>query len=188
MAVWALAKLAPERFEVLRNRGRRRAGSGGGKPMDGSLVSRLFAFGLGYSAQTLASRLAAKGWEIAGTARDPATIERLTQRGNNMARFAELSDRDGVVHLLPGTTHLLHSIPPVAASIRCSQSSANNWLRSLRFDGSAICRPSASMAAAMAHGWLHREAGARNARTKARVVAEKEWLAVGERADVRSKS
>ena len=82
--------------------------------MDGSFVSRLFAFGLGYSAQALASRLSAKGWEIAGTVRDPATLERLAQRGYAMARFAEAADKDAVANLLSGTTHLVHSIPPIA--------------------------------------------------------------------------
>jgi hypothetical protein len=36
----------------------------------GGGVSRLFAFGLGYSAEALARRLAAQGWAIAGTTRD----------------------------------------------------------------------------------------------------------------------
>jgi 3-hydroxyisobutyrate dehydrogenase-like beta-hydroxyacid dehydrogenase len=43
-------------------------------------VSRLFAFGLGFSAQELAARLAANGWEIAGTARDEANLARLARQ------------------------------------------------------------------------------------------------------------
>jgi 3-hydroxyisobutyrate dehydrogenase-like beta-hydroxyacid dehydrogenase len=44
-------------------------------------VNRLFCFGLGFSAEALVRRLAAKGWAIAGTARDPAKIERLQAEG-----------------------------------------------------------------------------------------------------------
>jgi 3-hydroxyisobutyrate dehydrogenase-like beta-hydroxyacid dehydrogenase len=50
-------------------------------------VSRLFAFGLGYSAQALAARLSAKGWQIAGTARDEANIARLRAQGYEVVRF-----------------------------------------------------------------------------------------------------
>jgi nucleoside-diphosphate-sugar epimerase len=75
-------------------------------------VSRLFSFGLGYSARALAARLAAKGWQVAGTARDEANITRLRAQGYEVARFAgEAGNRDAA-KLLLGTTHLLHSIPP----------------------------------------------------------------------------
>ena len=36
-------------------------------------MNRLFCFGLGFAAQTLAERLAAKEWQIAGTAREMKT-------------------------------------------------------------------------------------------------------------------
>ena len=75
-------------------------------------MSRLFAFGLGYSAGTLAARLKDKGWKIAGTARDQANIERLGAKGYRVARFAGEPGNREVAKLLQGTTHLLHSIPP----------------------------------------------------------------------------
>jgi nucleoside-diphosphate-sugar epimerase len=78
----------------------------------GGDVSRLFAFGLGYSAQVLAARLSAKGWQIAGTARDEANIARLRAQGYEMMRFGGELDNREVAKLLHGTTHLLHSIPP----------------------------------------------------------------------------
>jgi nucleoside-diphosphate-sugar epimerase len=75
-------------------------------------MKKLFAFGLGFSAQELASRLAARGWQIAGTARDEANVARARAQGYEMARFAgEPGNRD-VTRLLQGTTHLVHSIPP----------------------------------------------------------------------------
>jgi nucleoside-diphosphate-sugar epimerase len=70
-------------------------------------MPHLLCFGLGYSARALAVRLAATGWRITGTSREPiATAE--YQRW----RF----DRD---HPLPaaafaGVTHLLVSVPPDA--------------------------------------------------------------------------
>ena len=148
--------------------------------MDGSFVSKLFAFGLGYSAQLLAARLGAKGWEIAGTARDPATIERLTQRGYAMARFTGTSDRDKVASLLPGTTHLLHSIPPVAGvdpvfAVFRDQLAA---LPSLRWVGYLS---TVGVYGGSDGSWVD-EAMApqpRNARTKARAVAEEAWLEFG---------
>jgi len=148
--------------------------------VDGSFVSKLFAFGLGYSAQLLAARLGAKGWEIAGTARDPATIECLTQRGYAMARFTGTSDRDKVASLLPGTTHLLHSIPPVAGvdpvfAVFRDQLAV---LPSLRWVGYLS---TVGVYGGSDGSWVD-EAMApqpRNARTKARAVAEEAWLEFG---------
>ena len=39
--------------------------------MGGDVTGTLLCFGLGYSARTLAERLAARGWEIRGTTRRP---------------------------------------------------------------------------------------------------------------------
>jgi nucleoside-diphosphate-sugar epimerase len=75
-------------------------------------LSRLFAFGLGYSAGALAARLKNKGWEIAGTVRDQTNIERLGADGYRLARFAGEPGNCEVAQLLQGATHLLHSIPP----------------------------------------------------------------------------
>jgi len=75
-------------------------------------MSRLFAFGLGFSALALAKRLSAKGWQIAGTARDEDKIERLKREGYCLVQFSSEPDNDEISKLLAGTTHLLHSIPP----------------------------------------------------------------------------
>jgi dTDP-4-dehydrorhamnose reductase len=78
----------------------------------GGRVSRLFAFGLGFSAQELAKRLAAEGWSIAGTARENPKIEELRGQGYEATRFGGTKDNPALPALLAGTTHLLHSIPP----------------------------------------------------------------------------
>ena len=144
-------------------------------------MSKFFAFGLGYSALALAGPLAARGWEIAGTVRDPGTLERLKQRGYKMARFADPSDRDGVANLLRGTTHLLHSIPPVAGvdPVLAQFRDQLAALASLRWVGylSTVGVYGGSDGA-----WVDEsmKPEPRNARTEARVAAEKEWLAFGE--------
>jgi nucleoside-diphosphate-sugar epimerase len=78
----------------------------------GSRVSRLFAFGLGFSAQALAARLAVKGWEIAGTARDVGKVGHLASLGYEMAQYSGEAGNAALPNALRGTTHLLHSIPP----------------------------------------------------------------------------
>ena len=75
-------------------------------------MNRLFAFGLGFSALTLAKRLSAEGWQIAGTARDEGKIERLKREGYDVVRFAGEPGNEALPKHLAGTTHLLHSIPP----------------------------------------------------------------------------
>jgi dTDP-4-dehydrorhamnose reductase len=79
---------------------------------EGGRVSRLFCFGLGYTAEALARRLDAKGWNIAGTARDAANIDRLAARGYEMAQFGGEPNNTALPKLLAGSTHLLLSIPP----------------------------------------------------------------------------
>jgi nucleoside-diphosphate-sugar epimerase len=73
-------------------------------------MPRLFVFGLGYSALTLARMLRAEGWEIAGTHRSAESGEALRAEGLTPIRF------DGAAPLDPGAldgaTHLLASIPP----------------------------------------------------------------------------
>ena len=75
-------------------------------------MSRLFAFGLGFSAQELASRLAGRGWSIAGTAREEPKLTQLRDARYEATRFAGDKSNPELARLLEGTTHLLHSIPP----------------------------------------------------------------------------
>jgi len=143
-------------------------------------VSRLFCFGLGYSAETLARRLATKGWSIAGTARDLGNIDRLRGQRYEVCRFAGEPGNAELAAALAGTTHLLLSIPPGT-------------------DGDPVLRhyrdPVASLSKLDWIGYLStvgvygNHAGAvvdettmprpNNQRTKARVVAESDWLAFG---------
>jgi len=74
--------------------------------------SHLFCFGLGYSALTLARRLAASGWLLTGTCRSAQKAATLREAGF----AAVLFDRNRPVEAaaLNGVTHLLVSVPPDA--------------------------------------------------------------------------
>jgi nucleoside-diphosphate-sugar epimerase len=62
----------------------------------------LLIFGLGYTAERLAARLEARGWEISATTREG--------RGGTII----FADRDAVLATLRGATHILSSVPPSA--------------------------------------------------------------------------
>jgi nucleoside-diphosphate-sugar epimerase len=143
-------------------------------------VSRLFAFGLGFSAQTLAERLAAKGWQIAGTARDVGKIGHLAERGYEIAQYSGEAGNSALPHALNGTTHLLHSIPPgpegdpVLEHYReeIAKLSSLEWIGYLSTVGvyghqEGRCVDEKT------------EPKPNSARTEARVDAEKAWLAFG---------
>jgi nucleoside-diphosphate-sugar epimerase len=70
----------------------------------------LFCFGLGYTAQALAARLAADGWTVAGTCRSGEQATAPAAQGYAAHRF----DRDHPLapEVLASATHILVSIPP----------------------------------------------------------------------------
>jgi nucleoside-diphosphate-sugar epimerase len=75
-------------------------------------VSRLFCFGLGYSAQVLAERLLRRGWTVAGTTRDAKKAERLVARGFAVHLFERRRPLVDAPAALAGATHILSSIAP----------------------------------------------------------------------------
>ncbi len=144
-------------------------------------MSRLFCFGLGYSAETLAARLAGKGWQVAGTGRDAANVERLVGQGYEMVRFAGEPGNHAVIEQLEGTTHLLHSIPPgrdgdpVLAHYRAAVAglSSLEWVGYLSTVG-VYGDQQGRWVDETAHTLPNSE------RTEARVEAEQAWLEFGE--------
>lgn len=74
--------------------------------------NRLFCFGMGYTAQALAAELAAEGWAVAGTVRDPAAHRVMVARGWQIHGFESGRPIADVAAALAGTTHLLASVPP----------------------------------------------------------------------------
>jgi hypothetical protein len=75
----------------------------------GSGLMRLFCFGYGYSAESLARRLSPRNLDVAGTRRSlPAAPE----RGVALAPYKGDAPSSEVRELLRGSTHVLVSIPP----------------------------------------------------------------------------
>jgi len=144
-------------------------------------VNRLFCFGLGFSAEALVRRLAARGWGIAGTARDPAKIERLQAEGYEVCRCAGEAGNAELIAALAGTTHLLHSIPPGADGDpvlrhyrdEIARLPTLEWIGYLSTVGVYGNHQGAVVNEAA-------EPHPNNERTRARVVAESGWLDFGE--------
>ena len=78
-------------------------------------MSRLFCFGLGYSALALADRLIADGWSVSGTSRPEEKRARLAGRGIAAHLFDRDRPLDDAAAVLSGATHLLSSVPPDTA-------------------------------------------------------------------------
>jgi len=74
--------------------------------------SRLFCFGLGYSAGRLAHALIADGWRVAGTTQTAAGQARLAAEGLDAYRFDGKSPLVDARTALAGATHILCSVPP----------------------------------------------------------------------------
>jgi nucleoside-diphosphate-sugar epimerase len=143
-------------------------------------MSRLFAFGLGFSAKTLAARLAERGWTIVCTAREEPKISQLRASGYEVTRFSADRRNEGLADLLHGTTHLLHSIPPgddgdpVLACYRdeIAKLGTLEWIGYLSTVGVYGDQ----------HGnWVSEKTPPKpnSARTEARVKAEQAWLDFG---------
>jgi nucleoside-diphosphate-sugar epimerase len=64
-------------------------------------MAKMLIFGMGYAAGHLATRLDARGWEVAGTTQDG--------RGGSIA----FGDEAAVIGALRSATHILSSVPPV---------------------------------------------------------------------------
>jgi dTDP-4-dehydrorhamnose reductase len=144
-------------------------------------MSRLFAFGLGFSAQTLAERLAAKDWQIAGTARDVGRIGHLASHGYEMAQFSGEAGNAALPAALQGTTHLLHSIPPGpdADPVLAHYGEEIAKLPSLEWIGYLS---TVGVYGDQEGRWVDETTRTRpnSARTEVRVEAEQAWLAFGE--------
>ena len=78
--------------------------------MGGGMTGTLFCFGLSYSANTLAERLAARGWKIRGTTRRPEKAGALAARSWLMFPFDR--SRPLQPEALAGVSHVLTSIAP----------------------------------------------------------------------------
>ena len=85
-----------------------------------SQPSLLFVFGLGYSAQQLAGRLMAAGWQVAGTVRSQAKADALRKAGLD----ARVWSGEGPVDV-PEGAHWLVTLPPGKDGCPAAQSVRN---------------------------------------------------------------
>lgn len=80
--------------------------------MDTPKPSRLFCFGIGYTAGRLASSLLADGWTVAGTCRTQEGQRELAAKGIDAHIFDPDRPLADARAALTGATHLLNSVPP----------------------------------------------------------------------------
>jgi nucleoside-diphosphate-sugar epimerase len=142
-------------------------------------LSSLFCFGMGYTALALAQALAAEGWQIAGTTRDPAKRARLAGEGFGMHRFERGRPLEDPAAALTGATHVLASIPPdeagdpvLARHLADLQRAGLAWVGYLSTTGVYGDRGG---------DWVDESAAVAPslARTRRRVAAEGHWQASG---------
>jgi nucleoside-diphosphate-sugar epimerase len=146
--------------------------------MSDASAPRLFCFGLGFSALTLARRLKRHGWQIAGTCRSHETQAALA--GEGIA--AQLFDRERPLAdpaaALAGTTHLLASAPPDAAGdpvLACHGDAIAALGRRLAWAGYLS---TTGVYGDRGGGWVDEQAELRPSgeRGRRRVAAETAWL------------
>ena len=137
----------------------------------------LFCFGFGYTARTLARRLAAEGWIVGGTCRTEG-------KASGSGFPAKVFDRD---HPLPqealdGVTHLLVSVPPDAAGdpVLAVHGEDIAQIRGLRWLGYLS---TTGVYGDRGGGWVDEtaELSPSGERGRRRVAAEAGWLALRHR-------
>jgi nucleoside-diphosphate-sugar epimerase len=149
-------------------------------------MSKLFCFGLGYSALRVAQRLAGEGWKIAGTARTGDGTDAIAAAGFEAFMFDGSAPGAGIADALADTTHILVSAPPdtdgdpVLRQHRgdIERADALSWIGYLSTVG--VYGDSGG-------AWIDEtaETDATSARGRRRVAAEQEWLALAEARDMR---
>ena len=144
-------------------------------------MSRLFCFGLGYSAETLAKRLAARAGALPARRATLPISSGYGARAHEVVRFAGEAGNAELVAALAGTTHLLHSIPPgpegdpVLRHYRAeiARLPTLDWIGYLSTVG-VYGNSAGAVVDESAQPHPHSD------RTRARVVSESGWLALGE--------
>lgn len=76
------------------------------------MSGRLFCFGLGYTAQTLARALKEEGWQVAGTTRSADRQAKLLEEGIQSHLFERGRPLTDAASALEGVTHVVTSIAP----------------------------------------------------------------------------
>jgi nucleoside-diphosphate-sugar epimerase len=127
-------------------------------------MSRLFVFGMGYTAGAIADRLRAQGWRVEGTTRDG--------RGGTIA----FADTGAVRAAVAAATHVLSSVPPDDTGDPVLRTYgtmlAGRWTGYLSSTG---------VYGDTGGAWVDERAPTGGGRRGARAVADADWLAAGAR-------
>jgi nucleoside-diphosphate-sugar epimerase len=144
-------------------------------------MSHLFCFGLGFSAQHLARRLAAQGWRITGTATTGEGAEEIGRQGYEGLLFDGTTASPQAAAALRSATHVLISVPPDVKGDRVLRWHATQladakqvaWIGYLSTVGVYGDRQG---------GWVDETTPAvpQSERSRHRLAAENAWLAFGE--------
>jgi nucleoside-diphosphate-sugar epimerase len=143
-------------------------------------MSKLFCFGLGYSAEALARRLAANGWQIAGTSRTADKTAHIAELGYDAYLFDGETRGKDIAQALSDATHVLVSAGPSEHGDPVLQHYSDGLARAkdLRWIGylSTI-----GVYGDTGGTWVDEETPphATSERAKRRTEAERQWLAFG---------
>jgi nucleoside-diphosphate-sugar epimerase len=145
-------------------------------------MNKLVCFGLGYSAQVLARRLADKGWQVFGTTRSEEHVRKLREEGFEAALFSGEAASVEASDALASATHVLVSIAPGAGgdvvlahhAQDLAAAPALQWIGYL-----------STVGVYGDHGgaWVDEETSLnpKSERSQMRVAAEKAWIEFGEK-------
>ena len=149
-------------------------------------MSRLFCFGLGYSASVLARQLRGEGWHVGGTARTTAGAEAIAAKGFAACVFDGTTPSPDAATAVAEATHVLVSVPAEADGdpvLRhhiedLAKASSLAWVGYLSTIG---------VYGDHKGGWVDETTptDATAPRAARRIAAEQSWLAFGERMGVR---
>jgi nucleoside-diphosphate-sugar epimerase len=142
-------------------------------------ASRLFCFGLGYSAKALARRLRARGWAVAGTTRGNGIAAELRAEGYEALVFDRDHPLADPAAALAGASHLLLSVPPDAAGDPVAQLHGHD-IAACKDIAWAGYLSTTGVYGDRAGGWVDEDSALEptSERAERRVAAEQAWLAL----------
>jgi len=143
-------------------------------------MSHLLCFGLGYSAERIARRLAGDGWHVTGTARTPAGAAAIAAQGYDAVHFDGTKPSEEARSAIAKATHVLLSAPPDGYGDPVLRHHGHD------FDNAKSLRWIGYLSTLGVYGdsggeWIDESAPtrARSLRGQRRIAAEAEWLALG---------
>lgn len=144
-------------------------------------MTRLFCFGLGYSARVFAARMRDKGWRIFGTTRSTDKADMLRAQGFEMGIFDGGRPATGVLQALEQASHLLVSIAPGDTGDRVLARHRDDIARARRLQWIGYL---STVGVYGDHGgaWVDEDTALKpaSARTALRADTERQWLDFGQ--------